>query len=546
MGRPRSNSAFQRSLSSPFPEGIHHQALEQHSSVFPNNTEASPHRQGLPPWNRAFDAVYHKYPQGHHAVSKETKFQDALNEFFKDHNHERTKSRYFDLPDAIRLRICRFVLAPHRGQKPIRLNRSSFNRDCWRSDDFQSPSTALLPLFPYFEASFGFRADLLITLLLDTTLHVTFSPYVGPRVSPLATTWLNTYGKYAQRLAVEVDMTRLSCGPWPEGVTLLPGIEHIEALLHKFVESQLRRDTSRPLDSLVLLCRRFYGRRYNVQSTKSITGRSSEASSYSRLSQRSEPTSPIEGMREASPALERALSASPVRQQALRYSHADDAANAWPVGRDGIETPDPKQTETKTQTSSYLLDQADYCPDSYLVMCDHLLRLRGRINSLRICGFSACYAHGFIETMFPSARTDPRRHSYRVAPSTIWPRLSGQKSYIDLVDGYLTLDDHEPAQNADSNGAFAAWEGCVQLPPPVLDVDENPSLPPIVTALQMLRSRALESSIKIQVLEDPSNAKIIGDVTGFDKKKIMRLLDIYGKAKAKRKRTFSKEISTTL
>lgn len=545
-GRARSHSAFQRSLSSPFPEGAH-ETLDQNPINLPSNTGVTPHRRGLPAWDRTFDAVYHKHAGGQNTTNNDARFSDAIQQFFKDHGHERPSSGYFRLPDSIRMRICQFVLAPHRIEKPIRLNRSSFSRDCWRTDDLQSPSTALLPLDPYLEVSFGFRADLLVAFLLDVRLHATFSPYVGPRVSPLATTWLNRYGKYAQEIVVEIDMTRLDCGAEIYAVGLLPGVEHIDALLHKFVEHQLCRKKTRPLDSLVLLCRRFYGQRYQAEPTKSTAGRSSEASNYSRLSQRSEPPSSLEGTRQDSPGFEKALSSSPVRRRPFWNIDSDEAANSSIEGNDGIETPDPRQTDNKNPTSPFLPGhQVYYCPDSYLDICDRLLALRGRVNSVRICGFSEEYATRFVDAMFPSAPRDLRQHCYRVAPSTVWPRLSGQKSYVDTGNRSLMLDDHDAAPTTNSNAAVAAWEGCVQLPPPVIDASGTPYLPPVVRALQRMRSQSFESSVDSQTQGELGQANGVLEEVGVDKTRIMRLLDVYGKAKAKRKRSLTKEISATL
>ncbi|KAF7553937.1 hypothetical protein G7Z17_g3265 [Cylindrodendrum hubeiense] len=544
-GRARSNSAFQRSFSSPFPEEAH-DTLCQDSITLLKNTEVSPHRQGLPAWDRTLDAVYHRHAEGQSTVNKDAQFKDALGQFFKDHDHERPSSRYFRLPDSIRLRISQLVLAPHRTEKPIRLNRSSFNRDCWRNDDLQSSSTALLPLGPYLQVSFGFRADLLVAFLLDVRLHATFSPYVGPRVSPLATTWLNRYGRYAQNIVIEIDMTRLGCGPGTDAVSLLPGVDHVDALLQKFVKSQLDRDKSRPLDSLSLLCRRFYGQRYHTQPTRSVTGRSSEASNYSRLSQRSEPPSGIEGTRQDSPGFEKALSSSPVRRRYFWNIESEEAADFSAEGNDGVDTPDLKQTDSKILTSPLMLShQAYYCPDSYLGVCNCLLELSDHVNSLRICGFSESFTTCFVNAMFPFASTKLEQHCYRVAPSTMWPRLSGQKSYIDTGNGSLSLDDHEAVPVANSSAELAAWEGCVQLPPPILDTRGTPYLPPVVSALQRMRSQPSDSSMDNCIQDLVQENEVLEEV-GTDKTRMMRLLDVYGKAKAKRKRSLTKEISATL
>ncbi|KAH7166301.1 hypothetical protein EDB81DRAFT_782075 [Dactylonectria macrodidyma] len=513
--RARSRSPIQRSMSSPFPEGTH-QDVDQ-GTLCPLKVTASPHRRDLPAWDRTFDAVYHRHAAGQNVVKSESRFRDSLKQFFKDHDREKPNSGYFLLPDSVRFRICQLVMGPHLTGKPVRLNPSSFNRNCWRHDDLQSARTALLPLADFWEVSFAFRADILVAFLVEVRLHVTFSPHVGPRLNPLATTWLNQYGRYAENLVVEVDMTRLGCGAAADAVDLFPGVEYVEDLLEEFVESQLPRSRSRPLDSLVLLCRRYHG---------------------SRLSQRSDPFSTTDVTRQDSHDLTRAASVPLVRGRPFWNKDPEVVADSSTDGGKGTATPDIEQAGNKSPMSPLLLShQAHYCPDSYLDTCDSLLELSGRVNSLRICGFGQEYSTFFINAMFPSARTQTKQYCYRVAPSTVWPRLSGQTSYVDLGDGSLTLDEHEAAPIAKRD---SAWEGCVQLPPPVIDVDGNLFLSPVVVALQ--KSRKPLGSIENGLTQ--GNGATAGK--RVEKNRIRKLLSVYGKSPANRKRVFTKEASATL
>jgi hypothetical protein len=59
-----------------------------------------------------------------------------------------------------------------------------------------------------------------------------------------------------------------------------------------------------------------------------------------------------------------------------------------------------------------------------------------------------------------------------VAPSTLWPRLRGQKSWIDAGRGTLILDDHEVIPEP-----CVFPEGPIQLPPPVVYKSGIRSLP---------------------------------------------------------------------
>ncbi|KAM5350596.1 hypothetical protein ACJ41O_007101 [Fusarium nematophilum] len=503
---------------------------------------SSPHRQNLPPWDRTLDAVYHRHPHDHVPASHETSFENALDQFFQDHGREKANSGYFRLPGSVRLRICRLLLAPSNG-KPLCLNRFSFNRDVWRTGDFTFPSFALLPLATYFLVSFAFRADVLVAFLQSTTLHALFSPYVGPMINPLATNWLNKYGAYAQNIVVEVDMARLGCGPDPGAADLLPNVEHIEELLHKFADGQLKRGKSRPLESLVLLCRRFYGRRSGPQA-RSVTERSS-ASSYSRWSQRSERTASAEDMRLRSPELKDARASS--TEQLLRQVDAEPSAgDNEPLTSPGL------QSDTHTPLSPFFpppMILQDYCPDSYLVLCNHLLRLKGRVDSLRMCGFGESYTARFIGTMFPDVKNELERHAYRVAPSTIWPKLSGQKSYVDVGDGYIALDELSAPATVDGPLTIHHWEGCIQFPPPFFDAHGNPCVPPMVGDVQRKRNPAVRVGTSLSERTSDQMRKEAGEGSdaGGEKKRVLKFLDRYGKGKTKKKkRVLDREIATTL
>ncbi|RSM12075.1 hypothetical protein CEP52_002702 [Fusarium oligoseptatum] len=466
--------------------------------------EPPSHRKGLPAWDRAFDAVYHS------SSSHTSNFSDTLTSFFEDHGRSRPSSGYFRLPDDIRQRICNLVLPII--DRPVRLNRIFFTRDVWREDDLTSPTSALLPLAPYLQVSFAFRADILVAFLQSVTLHAVFSPFVGCRVNPLATTWLNRYGLYARSVAVEVDMSRLGCGPADSATCLLPDVEHVEDLVCEFVDSQLRRKESLPLQNLILLCRRFYGRRGSSLSRPN-TGRSSGASSSSRGNS-------AEDIRFQSPEM---------------YASMDELM---------------KQMTEETVSSPFEmpmpspLPQTEYCPDSYLLFCNYIVHLKGRINSLRMCGFDETYTTRFMATLFSDVSTG---QAYRVAPSTIWPRLSGQKSCLDAGDGYTILDEHQVQSALNAPTALRPWEGCVQLPPPIPDEEGNPSLPPMVGDLQRLRTPYARTVTSLSERTCDQMLKETGGLrNGSDKNRFLRFMEKYGKKKKKKQRTLTREASATM
>ncbi|KAF5013464.1 hypothetical protein FDECE_540 [Fusarium decemcellulare] len=482
----------------------------------------APHRQDLPPWDRTVDAVYHKYTRGH---TKKSAFQDVLTRFFKDHARQKPSSGYFRLPDPVRLRICRYLLPATN--KPLCLNKSSFNRDVWRSEDFVPPSSTLRPLASYFEVSFAFRADILVAFLQGTRLHAVFSPYVGDKVSPLATVWLNKYGVYASNIVIEVDMSLLGCGAGPLAYKLLSNAEHTSRLLRAFAISQLKRSESLPMASLVLLCRRFYGQRPDLRQELTPGGHSRNTSNHSSRStrtQKSEPSGTMRGIKLKSPG--RKITMEQLLRQADAQSEPETAADFG-----------PKISMRSASLPSGPLSR-QYCPDSYLLICNQLLYLRGRVDSLRMCGFTEKYTTCFIQTLFPDVRVDPELHSYRVTPSTLWPKLSGQRSHVDMGEGYMAVDQHKLPGEVPPY--LLRWEGCVQLPPPVVNEHGVSCLPPIVNDLQRQRSHVVRAGTSLSERTSEQMRKESGD----SKKRSVWSWTM-GKARLK-KRTFSKGADTTM
>lgn len=595
----------------------------------PGQPRPTAHRQDLPPWDRCFDVVFHRLSRDQRSNShivEEKRFSKALEHFFKNVGSRREKPSlgFAGFPDNVRLRICNHLLrlTLPGNNRPLRLNKASFNRDSWPHEYFQSPAEIFSLLRPYLDVSFSFRADVLVSFLGHLPLHVVFSPYVGPRLSPLATTWLSCYGVYARDLVVEVDLSRLGCGPAAHAPGLFPNVEHIEALLCDFVESQMRRDAELPLGSLVLLCRRFFGQRGNTPAAVAAVDESvgagpasSGTGSYSRLSQRSEPAAAAAGfgMRTPSPGLERAQSSSPVRQWLLGrdqgftvvgtssssssdyddygdYDEDDEedeqdyrdnknyiftnhdfsiqeedypSASASPsptLFTYSYPFPPPPHSLTNPLSSAYsLVHRADFCPDAYLTVCDPLLRLRGRVDSLRMCGFAEAYTSRFIEAMFPVAadqEEDMARHAYRVTPSPAWPRLGGQSAYVDFGDGVATLDEHDalplsaPGEEDEHERLdLQAYEGCVQLPPPDLDENGTPSVPAVVTALQKLRGTSKPEMDDVPMSVDLVVEELTDQVEegcNLERKKSVRLFELYGKGKGKARRAFSRDVASTL
>ncbi|KOS23324.1 hypothetical protein ESCO_006618 [Escovopsis weberi] len=136
-------------------------------------------------------------------------------------------------------------------------------------------------------------------------------------------------------------------------------------------------------------------------------------------------------------------------------------------------------------------------------ICDHLLRLRGRVASIRMAGFTEAYTHRFIAGLFPSASHVPiAQHAYRVSPSTAWPRISGQQSWVDHR-GTRVLDDHDQVGDLPA-GEFP--EGPVPLPAPIVGEDGTATLP-------ALRRPLLPRRLRVRVAVEPGDW--IGDVSRY-------------------------------
>jgi hypothetical protein len=461
------------------------------------------HRQGLPAWDRTFDAVYH-------SAMKKASFKQILASFLENNARKKSGSGYFRLPDSVRFKICQYLVPDT--EKPVRLNKHSFSRDVWRKQDFETPSSTLYQLSCYFQVSFTFRADVLVTFLLQTKLHAVLSPFTGPKVSPLATAWLNRYGMYASNIAIELDLTHLGCGPDPAAIDLSPSLEHVENLLQDFVSAQLKRKDLCPMDSLVLLCRRFHGRRPLRITPKRYSINNSRPASRSAKSP--EPYSP--------------RSMTPRRYESESESEA-------------LRSPVLPKIRSPTLPSLPMVEE--YCPDSYVLFCNNVLHLKGRIASIRMCGFSDEYTARFVGTLFSN---ENENLAYRVAPSTIWPKLNGQKSYVDLGNGNLAIDEHEVPASDDIPSSLRAWEGCVQLPPPLIDAKGYLLLPALVGDLQQLRNAVARSgtSLSERTCEELSKSGIKGSETS-EKKKLAWFKGNYAIGKLKKKRTMSKEAAAT-
>ncbi|OHF04656.1 hypothetical protein CORC01_00127 [Colletotrichum orchidophilum] len=316
-------------------------------------------------------------------------FEKSVAMFFADHQRTQQQeptSPYLRLPAVARFQICQYLIADHNSDIPICLSDGRFMREVWSDDEYTSLAAAMGPLQSYLAVSFSLRADMMVAFLMIERFHVTLSPFVGPHLNPLATLWCNKYGHFIQQVVVELDLTRLGFGPGKEACKLRAGTINMDDLIGTFVKGQLRRKNQSTLRSLVLLCRRFWGERPS--------------------------------------------------------DHLPPGSKPAAEQNDQRSSTEPEQTFA-AKRSSFGADFS-YCPDEFLRICEPFVRLEGLVDSMRLCGFSNGYTHSLLRRIFPvPERSDEiKLHTYRVAPSSIWPRISGQSSWIDKGHGKFQLDDH--------------------------------------------------------------------------------------------------------
>lgn len=251
-------------------------SLTNRPSTSPNPESTSAkgqYRRDLAPWDRTVDVVYHQYPRGHPRPDKSLDFERSVHLFLREHGRHRSlTTRYFSLPTAVRSRIWEYVMEANPSDKPIALTMARWNKDAWRPDEFSNLSEAMGSLQPYLEVSFEFRADALVHFLMTRRFHITYSLCVGTRLNPLAIKWVEKYSHYMQDIALEIVLTEYRFGLNPHAHLLVPATTRLETLIQDFVRAQLKRRHASTLNSLVILCRRFHGRRRVSSRPRSAEG----------------------------------------------------------------------------------------------------------------------------------------------------------------------------------------------------------------------------------------------------------------------------------
>ncbi|KAI9896317.1 hypothetical protein N3K66_008489 [Trichothecium roseum] len=465
-------------------------------------------RVDIPPYDRTVDVVCHRRQHGDPVPDRAEIFSASLRAFLsstrrRDGKKNRSDGHYSGLPDAVRFGIHRLLIAETvPTTKPITLSREFSTKDAWPPGSLTPLRTVLAPLRRYLQVSSAFRTDLLLALFSTAQFHVTSSPYVEARLSPLATTWFLAHAPFMRSIVLEVDMTGLGCGSRPHAGALSPALGRVEAHLKEFALAQRnRRSRHSPLGELVLLCRRYHGdRQPRSQQDTTPTPKVSELPplapappppppppaperrvlrkkqslrSFSKVESPAPAPAPAEGEDVQTRRINRKVSFSVLNARAKTPDPATTITATptpapTPVVTEEVEEEDTTAAAALTPTPSNPRPAAaprqeieepeeeplgPYCPHDYLNVCRHLLRLRGMVDAVRLCGFTEDFTHDFARSLFPPERG---RFPYRLAPSGAWPPMRGQRSRVDLGDGgkegaFLFRHDDNHDDNDDDN-----------------------------------------------------------------------------------------------
>lgn len=452
-------------------------------------------RRELPPWDRTVDVVYHQFKHGELRPDKEKEFEKTVKKFLADHNREQggnVQSSYLHLPAYARFQICRLLMADETwSRRSIGLTNRRFNHEVWPPGYFAELGDALVFLRLWTNLCYELYADMMVTFLMTNRFHVIFSPFVGPLLNPLATRWLQEYGQYMQHITLELDMSKLGLGQVTGDAKFQPVPPNMDRLIRGFVEEQLKRKSHSTIANFVLLCRRFYGDRPAVvealpETQKKIVMASTRIPKSPSLRRKTKK----ENLNSPSPSKGDTESAelSPNYVNNVSKEVDDSVENsAGDIMPNGTESSKDIQTgrsgATATMKVSFdpeepkiTMAQGPYCSEEALALCDPIFKLRGLVDSIRICGFTVDYTNKLLQNLFvlPLAE-ELKYHSYCVSPSTLWPRLHGQSSWVDIGKGKMVEDNHVLPGPP---GLLIHSTGPVVTPPPWEDPQKGLTLTP--------------------------------------------------------------------
>ncbi|POS69360.1 hypothetical protein DHEL01_v212246 [Diaporthe helianthi] len=340
--------------------------------------------------------------------------------------HDGTKRfPYFNLPSNVRFEIVRYLLADTDPARPILLNSQRQARPAWPADAFVSLKSVLEPLWTTMWACPRLRAEVMVVLLLTRKFHVIFSPCVRECTQPLPTTWLFRYLRLMQDVSLEIDMTKLGFGYSWDSAYMEPSITNIRGLIRKFTAEMLSRSPDNSMGSLTIHCRRYFGYR---QGPNTFQGRNrARAHRYLPVGgEHDEPRATVPDQPHNYNRRSPSLPPSAAKSYSGHLRHHFDRPHRVP-----------------------------YLTEDQLEVANPLRALTGRVESVRMVGFSEKWTYASHLALWPEAERDAvsdtvkQCHIHRQTPSPCSYTAPGHAVFLDYgfahgVHRYPPLPDSEP------------------------------------------------------------------------------------------------------
>jgi hypothetical protein len=391
----------------------------------------------LPAFDRTVDLTWYRAAKEHREAiicsipRPSSRFEKTLILFvaqfikgrpFKKYDGEK-RFRYFDLPSKIRFEIIRYLIADTDNARPILLNSQRQASPAWPADAFVSLGSVFKPLQATLWACPRLRAEVMVVLLLTRKFHVIFSPYVRECTQPLPTTWLFRYLHMMQDVSLEIDMTKLGFGYGWDSASMEANTKNVCELVHKFTAKMLTRTLANSMGCLTIHCRRYFGYRKGPNTSQRRCG----AYRYSPNGrEEDEPRSVVSDQPRNYNRKAPSLPPSAARLYSGHLRHHADLSHRVP-----------------------------YVTEDQLAVASPLRALTGRVESVRMVGFSEQWTYATHLAIWPEAERNnvcdavKHRHIDRQTPSPHSYAAAGYAVFLDYgfergVHRYPPLPDSEP------------------------------------------------------------------------------------------------------
>lgn len=184
--------------------------------------------------------------------------QESVFEFLLlSHNSVYEDRSLFALPITVRRRIYEYCF-PNEPRK-ISLSPRFASKAVFPDGYFASPWDVLDPVLGGLHAFRKLRHELMIYFWTVYHFHVTFSPFTGPKFSPLSHVWLPDYLEVVQYLTVEADLTRFGFSALKVAAQFGHDVKKTEDLVVGIVQGLVKRRGKITMAEFNMMCRRYAG-----------------------------------------------------------------------------------------------------------------------------------------------------------------------------------------------------------------------------------------------------------------------------------------------